>query len=54
MTKCQPSDSISRIMGTRNRAFHDDDESSQNGINEIPSISKNTHTDGAQLSRFVS
>lgn len=54
MTKCQPSDSICHIMGTRNTAFHGDDEMSRNEIDEIPSISKNTHNDGAQLTRFVS
>jgi hypothetical protein len=45
-------------MASRNRAFHDENgnngtSSSRSEIDEIPSISKQTHTDGAQLAKYV-
>lgn len=43
-------------MGSRNRAFYEDDEpspTSRNSRDEIPSISKHTHTDGAQFTKYV-
>lgn len=43
-------------MGTRNRAFLNDGEThdgSRREIEEIATISTQTHTDGAQLSRMV-
>lgn len=44
-----------RKMGTRNRAFEvEGDEDTRNGVHEIPTISKQSHTDGPQLSKFVS
>lgn len=42
-------------MGTRNRAFEiEGDEETRNGVHEISTISKQSHTDGPQLSKFVS
>lgn len=44
-----------RKMGTRNRAFEvEGDEGTRNGAHEIATISKQSHTDGPQLSKFVS
>ena len=43
-------------MGTRNRAFmaeNGDDHPSRNDVDEIPSISKTTFTDGAELTKYV-
>jgi hypothetical protein len=42
------------MTGTRNRAFEDDETPPRKEIEEIPSVSKQTSTDGAQLTRFVS
>lgn len=41
-------------MGTRNRAFVAENGGSSHDIDEIPSISKNTNMDGAQMTKFVS
>lgn len=45
-----------RKMGTRNRAFEveGDEDDTRNEVHEIPTISKQSHTDGPQLSKFVS
>ncbi|CRK92147.1 CLUMA_CG005702, isoform A [Clunio marinus] len=44
-------------MGTRNRAFYGDDDdgnySSRREIEEIPTISKTTEADGAQITKFA-
>lgn len=41
-------------MGSRNRAFLGDDEPSPTSRNEDEIPAKHTHTDGAQLTKFVS